>query len=224
MIFDVDDPALIKKIQALVTEFNHAKSESMRISNMSYSERLHEFLQKHVVESDQTAAMGFRRWYKNIPIFATFGYDLGGYFGDGEDVPCFMRGSIYVMKIGGGKCDEMACRVFDRFIRRYQITCLSLGEWHEMCESKKGVEIRKRIAGKWVTTRGLTFTKHVEERVSKVGDDLMILISGKQEYFSEDQIALTVTLIKSHNKLLNLEKTYQNISRKARKSERAMSE
>ncbi len=172
MDFTVTDENLCIQIQKLIDEFERRKAHDDKMSALSYTERVDAFI-RYFFDRNPTTGIGFLSWYGmegsstmlradgsrllfahgaaiKLPDCCKFpAADLALYFKDGEDLPCMMRGSLHAANRKHHPKYHASTAVFDRYIRKIKLTCLSVNEWRSFATSKKCRDLMARIDNKW---------------------------------------------------------------------------
>jgi hypothetical protein len=152
----VKDPHIAQEIADLVARDKLQASMARARRALSYDKRFALFVERHVLKDD-LAMLGFKHWYKRVPLSCCFGWHaINEYFKKGEPEPCIMRGSkyhlradIYAKEFVNFAQYRVPLGVIKRWMRRVKFTCVDADEWHEMRNSKAWREFYDRIVSKW---------------------------------------------------------------------------
>jgi hypothetical protein len=124
-----------------------------------------------------------------LPNPLTFGpSELAEYFKPGEDLPCFMRGSIYALRVKKDHQKEVFRRQIMRWVRKRKITALTMTEWEGMSYREfwkaKAERLKSRygLGGRW------SWLDELDGLVDATPDRPFVLIDGVRYEVEEEQL------------------------------------
>jgi hypothetical protein len=191
--FTVQDKNLAGRIARLIAEHEEQKKREAA----PYQERL----SRAIAGLPERTPVGFVSWYG---VMYAGQYIRRDDFKAGEDMPCLMRGAIWLLSKKYRGMADYPVEVVERFVRRKKITCVNPSVWRELVN--QNMARLNKLARKYGAATSYSFDGRIYDFVKFLGDgDAEVLINGESHALRREKYEQICLLHENLEKLAGLE-------------------